>query len=528
MRVVRYSIGIFVLLLVMAVSCKAPTVSKSESYDDGKIGITVRLPAAAGRAVFTSDDAASYKIEMSLNETVVQTKTGLPGQTVTLVVEAEGLYTVTVTAYDATEREIAKGSATADLKFGDGVVPLQIRIRGYKKQIEIVPEIIWEDEEDTEYDYLFEGPEITQTEHVKVEKVAGGLKFTVTRPDLDSYNPNVLLKEEFAKDEFGNQIYNYDYTDQGNGAYDWIEPEYVGEGKGSFVMIESTDEYGPYTYFRQVGDGEGDYEGGWTYVGKGNGSYTREPVINQIYGGWSYTAIRRIEKIDGKYYWTTSADLQWIDNKDGILECIYPLCEPGEKNVFVLYTEPRNPYEHFNDRISEYICVIPDEGIGVIDYSGIGRNTKVKLTYDGLKPIVNVENYNIQLPEYVKNVNTTCDIDAGNGDWDTEYATYWYTAYNGTYGIEYNISKDPYLENLKNSYWIDFDEDGNEIRRPFTEEDITLRYETYNFKTQIANCGKDEFCVSWFLTFELSDEINCDGVAGWRTVDIPSNVVKFR
>lgn len=33
-------------------------------------------------------------------------------------------------------------------------------------------------------------PEILQTEHVKVEKVTGGLKFTITRPTEDCYNPS--------------------------------------------------------------------------------------------------------------------------------------------------------------------------------------------------------------------------------------------------------------------------------------------------------------------------------------------------
>ncbi len=33
-------------------------------------------------------------------------------------------------------------------------------------------------------------PEVLQTEHVKIEKVSGGLKFTITRPSDDCYNPD--------------------------------------------------------------------------------------------------------------------------------------------------------------------------------------------------------------------------------------------------------------------------------------------------------------------------------------------------
>ena len=518
----------FVSVVFIAVSCKAPSVSKNEAYEDGAIGITVKLHAAAGRAAFTQDDAASYKIEMSLNETVVQTKTGLPGQTVTLKVEAEGLYTVTVTAYDATEREIAKGSATADLKFGDGIVPLQIKIRGYKKEIEIVPEIIWENEEDTEYDYLFEGPDITQTEHVKVENVPGGLKFTITRPSEDCYNPNVLLREEFVKDEFGNQVYNYDYVDEGNGDYDWINPEYVGAGNGSYVMKEETDEYGPYTCSEYVGEGNGDYEGGWTYVGDGNGNYTREAVVNKIYGGWGYTAIYRSQKIDGKVYSTTCAVLPSFGNMDDTLECIYPLSTPGEKNVFFISMESVDSYNYYEYKKGEDISIVAEDGLGDIDCIAARKNAQVNLTYDGEKPVVSVNNYDIQFPEYVININSVYDVDIGNGDWDTEYATKWYISYNGHNGIEFDIAKDPYLEQLKGTFCIFKDENGNETTVPLTEEQISERYRSYNFKNQIELCDKDEFCVYFYLTFQLAEEINCEGITGWRTADVMSNIVKFR
>ena len=538
MKFVKSLFLIFVSAVFMAVSCKAPTVSKSEAYDDGKIGITVRLPAAE-RAVFTQNDAASYKIEMSLNETVVQTKTGLPGQTVTFVVEEEGLYTVTATAYDATEREIAKGSATADLKFGDGVVPLQIRIRGYKKQIEIVPEIIWEDEEEQDEHYTLEefaallnGDDITESEHVKVENVPGGLKFTIRRPTEDCFNPNVVLREEVYKDKKGNPVYDYEYVGLGNGDYEWVEPEFVGEGNGDYVEITGENDFGGYwCSYEYVGEGNGNYNDGYyEYVGSNNGEYERsdEPMKTQYYGGWSWVAIYREEIIEGKVAYTTVAQLDYYSNsQDDVIECLYPLVEPGEKCVFNVLIEPLDNYEYFENKLCEEIVVTAEDGIGSIDYSSVDKDRKLVLNYDGVKPNLKLLNYYPQFPSFCKNIRTKYDIMIGKDDWTKKYETRWLASYSGN-SIEYEISKDPFYEYLKDSYWLSIDENGNEIKHYYTDAEIEAQYKTYNFKNQIESTDKNEFYSIYYYVFDLPESVGCYGIREWRYFEVRSNVVKFR
>ena len=543
MKNIKFLIAFFVTVFTMLVSCKAPSVSKNEAYEDGAIGITVKLPAAAGRAAFTQDDAASYKIEMSLNETVVQTKTGLPGQTVTLKVEAEGLYTVTVTAYDATEREIAKGSATADLKFGDGIVPLQIKIRGYKKEIEIVPEIIWEE---GEYDSRFDGRDILETAHVKVENVSGGLKFTITRPSDDCFNPHVLLKEEFVDyirvDENGN-IFCKD-TDEpikdevdvdengipvfeedvgiGNGDFIYVPHEYVGEGNGAYARYENGfDENGTQCYyFNYVSEGNGDYgPGGMKYVGKGNGNYKCDYFYNRVYGGYGYVAINRAELINGNYYWTTRAILSTRDNTNDTLECYYPLCEAGERYVFDVQIQPAD-FDNYPE-YTEGISIVADGGIGDVEYGSFLGSTKVNLIYDGEKPIITVDNYNLQLSSYFKNIRSYYDVMVGDGKWQFG-STKWLLSY-ASDGIDFNIAVDPCFEDIKN-YWYRWEDDGygSQVAIPLTEEEIAEAYAMYNFKTVVENSGKDEFYVEYSFLFELPSSVNCEGIQSWRTAVVKS------
>ncbi len=482
------SVLLFVCYLT---SCSVPAVSnETVNYDGNTIGIQVKLPGGVSKAVFGPDDAALYKIEMSLDEAVVQSKTGAPGDTIILKVDKEGKYVVTVSAYNVDNTEIAKGSVTADLKFGKGIIPLQIKIKGYQKIIEIQPEIIWEtDDENTMYDYLFEGPDITQTEHVKVEKVSDGLKFIITRPKEDYFNPNALLSEEDVVDSAGNPLFFY---------------QYVGEDKG-------------------------DYDADYIYVGEGKGSYIRSHYTSRVYGGFGYVGIYRYEKIDGKYYWTTCAELNCYDTETDVFECVYPLVEPGKKTVFVVLMDPSNVYEYSDHRKYEYISVVPENGIGGLDYSEFRSGAKASLSYDGEKPIVSVTGYNIELPEYVENVQTRYDVNIGSIDYSTKYATKWLTFYNGNDGIEYNISKDPYFESLKNSYNYTLDENGNQIQTPLTEEQIEESYRTNNFKAQLESSDKDQFYIEWFLVFKLSENLNLDdNVMSWRTGSVQSNFVKFR
>ena len=214
-------------------------------------------------------------------------------------------------------------------------------------------------------------PEILQTEHVKVEKVAGGIKFTITRPSESCYNPNAVLGE--VKDENGNPTYIYKY----------------------------------------VGDNNGDYNKDLEYVGDGNGSYKKE--LNKIYGGWNWSYIE-------------SSDGMWADfypcDKDSI-ECIYPLCEPGKRYDFTVNFQPKNVnLKEFHK--FEKISVIAENGIG--EFTSLKKDGCLDIAYDGTKVILKLKNY--KAPDNVKNLRTVVEYFAtnqselidGHVDWNTSYA----------------------------------------------------------------------------------------------------------
>ncbi|MEE3411630.1 MAG: hypothetical protein VZQ47_07135 [Treponema sp.] len=311
-------------------------------------------------------------------------------------------------------------------------------------------------------------PEILQTEHVKVEKVSGGIKFTITRPSESCYNPNAVLGE--VKDENGNPTYIYKYVGQGKGNFE-EKYEYVGDGKGSYSResyarfyyyyvgagngnFEEKYEYvgdgngyykklenGEYYYVQDngdyirtykdvgndngsflreeknyiyVGDGNGDYAAP-TYedVGDGNGSYKKE--LNKIYGGWNWSYIE-------------SSDGMWADfypcDKDSI-ECIYPLCEPGKRYDFTVNFQPKNVnLKEFHK--FEKLSVIAENGIG--EFTSLKKDGCLDMSYDGTKLILKLKNY--KAPENVKNLRTVVEYFAtnqselidGHVDWNTSYA----------------------------------------------------------------------------------------------------------
>lgn|GEM_PF-2864751 len=214
-------------------------------------------------------------------------------------------------------------------------------------------------------------PEILQTEHVKVEKVKGGLKFTITRPSESCYDPNAVLGE--VKDENGNPTYIYKY----------------------------------------VGDNNGDYNKDLEYVGDGSGSYKKE--LNKIYGGWNWSYI---ESNDGMW-----ADFYPCD-KDSI-ECIYPLCEPGKRYDFTVNFQPKNVnLKEFHK--FEKLSVIAENGIG--EFTSLKKDGCLDMSYDGTKLILKLKNY--KAPENVKNLRTVVEYFAtnqselidGHVDWNTSYA----------------------------------------------------------------------------------------------------------
>ena len=416
-------------------------------------------------------------------------------------------------------------------------------------------------------------PEILQTEHVKIEKVTGGLKFTFTRPSEDCYNPDKVLGE--VKDEDGNLVYdyNYEYVGQGKGSFVEIpEYEYVGEGKGTYKKIyeeEEIDSYvcvgegkgryvekyeflgegkgsykkseekskflyyvgagkgnfiqewndvgegkgcykklsnGEYEYvgygngnydfelkdvgagngsyiseelhdwYDYVGAGNGDY-GEPTYedVGEGNGSFQKMKTLSRFHhyvnvgedkgdyncnkhyvfvgdGKGSYKEEKTPRKIYGGWGWTTitfgdglSLGIE-TQNKD-VVECFYPMVEPGKQYDINFSAEPSNrDLRQFCK--SEDLCVIADDGKGDIDFSNSGKDGYVDVAYDGTKPVLTLKNY--KAPDNVKIVQTIfqyfatnqSELKDGYVDWDTPYALLWLEQYIAE-GAVYECAEDP-------------------------------------------------------------------------------------
>lgn len=140
-----------------------------------------------------------------------------------------------------------------------------------------------------------------QTTHVKIENVEGGIKFTITRPEGDYYNPKFLIREENERYEYvgtgkGDYAFDryenvgagkgnlsivgeqYDWVGAGNGDYAFDGYEYVGQGKGNFVFT------GKYRYNYSI---NGDYIGCWDgpheYVGESNGMYKKSVDSSSCY-----------------------------------------------------------------------------------------------------------------------------------------------------------------------------------------------------------------------------------------------------
>ncbi|MBP5446948.1 MAG: BspA family leucine-rich repeat surface protein, partial [Treponema sp.] len=174
-----------------------------------------------------------------------------------------------------------------------------------------------------------------QTSHVKVENIAGGLKFTITRPDDDLFNPD----------------------------------------KG---------------------------------------------------GGISWAAITRCEYINGEFTnWSTAAPLSWWDGQS-TFTCVYPLCEPAERYVFLVHLEPRDVDNYREEIVEEYISVIALDGVGDIDYSYLDESRKVDLRFDGTKPIATALNFTPpkNITDFDPDFDSVFEFFAGTNESKTG-TTYW-------------------------------------------------------------------------------------------------------
>ncbi|GEM_PF-3693598 len=311
-----------------------------------------------------------------------------------------------------------------------------------------------------------------QTSHVKVENVAGGLKFTITRPDDDVFNPNYLI---------GIDENSYESVGGGNGNYIRDGYEYVGDGNGNYIL--DGDQY------RWVYEGMGDYKEKYTLVGDGKGNWKKG---KKIFGGINWVGIARCEYINGELNdWTTAASLpawEWSGSQN-TFTCIYPLCEPAERYVFLVTIQPTNPRDHREYQKDECLSVIALEGVGDIDYSHLDGTAKLDLQFDGTKPVATISNY--EKPEnltvFDKDFYSVVEYEAGIKGNET----------NASYGIG-NVEEKGFVNSFDKDYW------------------------SGRFKALVKAKGKDSFYARYYLKFKVPGS---EGINEFRTITVDSSSV---
>lgn len=136
---------LFGLILFITFGCKM-NVSESNTGHEPALGFSIKLPGSTSRTSYYGvNDASSYKLILLKNANEVSTKTGKPGETVKFSISEEGLYTIQVSAYNSENLLIAEGESNAEIKFGDGVVAVKVKLIPKIKSVDLEVEIEWGD-----------------------------------------------------------------------------------------------------------------------------------------------------------------------------------------------------------------------------------------------------------------------------------------------------------------------------------------------------------------------------------------------
>lgn len=200
--------------------------------------------------------------------------------------------------------------------------------------------------------------EILQSAHAKVEKVAGGLKFTITRPTEDVFNPQKVVKEETFN--------HYEYVGAGNGDYGWTVEyvgekgdlkniyEYVGQGNGCYKLTGKNHYkevgfwHGEYKItWTPVGDGMGDYkieDACPLYVGEGNGDYKYEYALAPGKGNYIYS-----EELVDEYLYVGDGNGDYTSYLMSVKD------ESGDyKSGYIYVGEGNGDNKYVNDTVKTY------------------------------------------------------------------------------------------------------------------------------------------------------------------------------
>lgn len=139
-------IAAIVAILVVSTGCTASVETTTEiPASSEKMGFVVQLPGGDGSqraAYYEESDATSYKVELKKDDTVIDTKTGEPGNSVYFAVTEEGLYAIKVSAYKDTVL-IAEGQKNASITFGDGDVSVKVSLEPKVIETGLTIEIYW-------------------------------------------------------------------------------------------------------------------------------------------------------------------------------------------------------------------------------------------------------------------------------------------------------------------------------------------------------------------------------------------------
>ena len=116
-------------------------VSENVSSPD-EMRFVIQLPGGARAAYYEESDATSYTVELKLGDSIMSTKTGLPGSSVSFTVTEEGSYTIKVSAYKESLL-IAEGQKDAVISFGDGDVNVKVTLKPKAKDLNVNVDIEW-------------------------------------------------------------------------------------------------------------------------------------------------------------------------------------------------------------------------------------------------------------------------------------------------------------------------------------------------------------------------------------------------
>lgn len=384
------------------------------------------------------------------------------------------------------------------------------------------------------------GSEILQSAHAKVEKVAGGLKFTVKQPSAAGF------KYEYARDGNGNIVYDYNAVVQGegnclqkvenvgdgNGSYNKSVKYFpVQSGKGNFEANYEAVGAGMGTHKKNengeyVWEAGGGYQIGYEYVGEGNGSYVQDVVYYEVgagNGSYNFLGYEYVGQGKGNFFknarlltpsgWSNvlistsgglsngcvQVSLDLTEHKDE-LTLFWPLCEPGKLCEYEIQILP------FNDNlrgstIYEKLVVAAKEGIGEIEKAP--KHSEVILSYDGQKPTVKAEGLESPAGK-IQNLKTKCHFFAtnqsqlkdGSVDWRTDYAVSWICGYSVPGVVDEFVWDDA-------KYW-----------------------DSRTFNEIFDATGKDTLYTTWNIQFDLPE---LSGLDVWVFVlDGKKNLLKIR